>query len=55
MNDGKNDELEDLFFDIYTQEFYLHSYSLLRNYRNLFQDSHEGYTYVPIQSEEKVT
>lgn len=55
MNDGKMNELEESYFDIFQQEFYLHCYSLLSNERNSFQESKEGFTYAPQALEEKVS
>ena len=47
MNNGVIDDLEDPYFDIYQQEFYLHCYSLLQKWKSGYQDSKEGYTYIP--------
>jgi hypothetical protein len=55
MNDGIIDELEEPYFDIYQQEFYMHCYSLLSRERNLYQESKEGFTYIPVKLEDKVT
>jgi len=46
MNDGVSRELEDVYFDIYAQEFYIYCSSMFRRESGLFQESNEGSTYV---------
>ena len=55
MNDGKQNELDEPYNDIYTQEYYLFLFSLLRKQQSVFQESKEGFTYVPMPTEEKIT
>lgn len=47
MNDGKLNEMEEPYFDLYLQEYYLHCYSLISKERSKYQESKEGYTYIP--------
>jgi hypothetical protein len=54
MNDGKLDELEDYYYDVYKQEYFLHCYSLVAEQRKTWLESKEGYTYVPIKVEDKI-
>ena len=55
MNDGKTNEIEESYFDVYLQEYYMHCYSLLVKNKNEFQESKEGFTYVPNDVEAKVS
>jgi hypothetical protein len=53
MNDGKFGELDENYFDIYLQEYYLYCYSLLTSDKTLFLESSEGFTYVSAEAEQK--
>lgn len=55
LNDGRLDELDQPYVDIYIQEFFLHCFSLLTKERQKFVESKEGYTYLTMQMEETVT
>lgn len=55
LNDGRIDELDDPYVDVYVQEYFLHCYSLLCKERKNFVESKEGYTYTTLQEEEQVT
>jgi len=52
LNDGRRDELDDPYMDIYVTEYYLHCYSLLTKERKNFVESKEGYSYTTLQTEE---
>lgn len=41
--------------DIYSQEFFLHCYSLMTKERRNFQESKEGFTYMMQKNEERIT
>ena len=45
LNDGKLNELDEPYVDIYVTEYFLHCYSLLTKDRRTFVESKEGYTY----------
>ena len=55
LNDGKLDEHEMPVYDIYTQEYYLHAFSLLSKERKNFQESKEGHTYIMFKSVDAIT
>ena len=55
LNDGKIDELEIPQNDIFTQEWFLHCYSLVTKDRRQFQDSKEGFTYMMQKAEERAS
>lgn len=48
LNNGRLDELDEPYVDIYVTEYYLHCYSLLTRERKSFVESKEGYTYTDL-------
>ena len=56
LNDGLANEGDfGAFNDIYTQEFFLHSYSVLSKERAVYVDSKEGFTYLKMQTEQGIS
>ena len=56
INEGRLDETEYTpFNDIYSQEFFLHCYSLVSRERSLYVESKEGHTYIRAQLEDKIS
>ena len=55
LNDGKLNETDEPYVDIYVAEYFLHCYSLLTKEKKGFVESKEGYTYTTLQIEEAVS
>ena len=55
LNDGEIDEVDVPIIDMYLQEFYLHGYAYLKKEQRSFVESKEGYTYIRLQNEERIT
>jgi hypothetical protein len=55
LNDGCFAENEEPPMDIYTVEFLLQTFSLLRQHRKKLLESKEGYTYIPLFIEERTS
>lgn len=55
VNDGELDETDVPMIDMYLQEFYLHGYAYLKKEQRSFVESKEGFTYIRLQNEERIS
>jgi hypothetical protein len=55
VNDGEICEVDVPIVDMYLQEFYLHGYAYLKKEQRSFVESKEGFTYIRLQNEERIT